>query len=89
MEPFEVDKSSHMGRTMKNPAQGAATTVWGAVAMEMEGKGGIYLDEVAEAELVPQDHTYYLGGYAPQAFDPPTEKALWEESLRLTRVSEK
>lgn len=86
MEPFEVDKKSDMGKAMKDAAQGAATTVWGAVAKELENKGGVYLDEVSVAELVPEDHTYYLGGYAARAFDPPTEKALWEQSLRLTGV---
>lgn len=86
MGDFKVDKESHMAKTMKNPAQGAATTVWGAVAQELEGKGGIYLDEVAEAEPAPLDQLYYLGGYAAQAFDPPSEKALWAESLRLTGV---
>ncbi|KAJ2982107.1 hypothetical protein NUW58_g6514 [Xylaria curta] len=74
--------------TLKSPAQGAATTVWGAVAKELEGKGGIYLDEVAEAWLAPPDALYYHGGYAPQAFDPPTEKKLWDISLKLVGLSE-
>ena len=77
-----------MGKTMKNPAQGAATQTWAAVAKELEGKGGIYLDEVAEAEAVPADHAYYLGGYAPQAFDPETENKLWEASLKLTGIGD-
>ncbi|KAI7781884.1 hypothetical protein LA080_014065 [Diaporthe eres] len=75
-------------RTLKDPAQGAATTVWGAVAKEWEGKGGVYLDEVAEGWLTPPDALYYHGGHAPQAFDPPTEKKLWDVSLKLTGVSE-
>ncbi|KAI0156852.1 short chain dehydrogenase [Xylariaceae sp. FL1272] len=68
---------------MKNEAQGAATTVWAAVAKELEGKGGLYLDEVAEGWLTPADAPYYHGGYAQQAFDPPTERRLWEVSLQL------
>ncbi|KAJ3551269.1 hypothetical protein NPX13_g11401 [Xylaria arbuscula] len=64
---------------MKNPSQGAATTVWAAVAKEWEGKGGVYLDECAEGWLTPENALYYHGGYAPQAFDPPTEKKLWEK----------
>ncbi|KAK9779092.1 hypothetical protein SCAR479_03959 [Seiridium cardinale] len=74
--------------TLKNPAQGAATTVWGAVAREWEGKGGVYLDEVAEGWLTPDDALYYHGGYAPQAFDPPTEKKLWDVSSELVGLSE-
>lgn len=73
---------------LKDPAQGAATTVWGAVAKEWEGKGGVYLDEVAEGWLTPDDALYYHGGYAPQAFDPPTEKKLWDVSLELVGLKE-
>ncbi|XXG95760.1 hypothetical protein Hte_002031 [Hypoxylon texense] len=75
-------------KTMKNPAQGAATAVWAAIAKELEGKGGIYLDEVAEAEPSTPETPYYAGGYSAAAFDPPTEKRLWTESLRLTGLSE-
>lgn len=74
--------------TLKSPAQGAATTVWGAVAKEWEGRGGVYLDEVSEGWLSPPDALYYHGGYAPQAFDPATEKKLWDVSLKLTGLSE-
>lgn len=73
---------------LKDPAQGAATTVWGAVAKEWEGKGGVYLDEVAEGWLTPDDALYYHGGYAPQAFDPPAEKKLWDVSLELVGLKE-
>ena len=78
-----------MATELKNPAQGAATSVWAAVAKELEGKGGIYLDDVGESRPVPDDHTYYKGGYTPKkAFDPPTEKKLWAESLRLVGLNE-
>ncbi|OOQ82271.1 hypothetical protein PEBR_39726 [Penicillium brasilianum] len=33
----------------KSPEQGAATTVWGAVSQELEGKGGLFLDNCAVA----------------------------------------
>ena len=68
-------------RMLKNTAQGAATTVWGAVAKEWEGKGGIYLDEVAEGWLTPPDAHYYDGGYAVQAFDPPHGEETLEYKL--------
>jgi hypothetical protein len=74
-------------KTMKSPAEAAATTAWVAVAKELEGKGGIYLGEVVEAEMSPPDALYYLGGYGAQAFDPSMEKKLWTESLNLTGVS--
>ncbi|KAI8963601.1 NAD(P)-binding protein [Daldinia sp. FL1419] len=77
-----------LAKMLKNPAQGAATSVWAAVAKELEGKGGIYLDEVAEAELTPPDAPYYAGGYHEKAFNPPAEKKLWDISLKLTGLSE-
>jgi hypothetical protein len=72
-----------MQTIMLNAAQGAATSVWAAVAAELEGVGGIYLDNVGEAERVRPDAKYYEGGYDPKAYDPPVEKRLWEESLWL------
>lgn len=86
IEDIKADKQLYS--TIKDPSQGAATTVWGAVAKEWEGKGGVYLDEVAEGWLSLSDALYYHGGYAPQAFDPPTEQKLWEVSLKLTGMSE-
>lgn len=74
-------------KMMKNTEQGAATTVWAAVAKELEGKGGLYLDEVAEAEPTPADAPYYSGGYNSDAFNPEGEKRLWTESLKMTGLS--
>ena len=84
----ELYKLPEIYKILKSPAQGAATSVWAATAKELEGKGGIYLDEVAEAELSPPDAPNYSGGYSAQAFDPSTEKKLWTESLKLTGLSE-
>lgn len=84
----ELHENTELFKTLKDPAQGAATSVWGAVAQELEGKGGVYLDEVAEAELTLPDAPYYSGGYGAQAFDPPTERRLWTESLKMTGLSE-
>ncbi|KAK7931186.1 Short-chain dehydrogenase [Apiospora marii] len=86
VDDIKADKA--MYATLKSEPQGAATTVWGAVAKEWEGKGGVYLDEVAEGWLTPPDALYYHGGYAPQAFDPPTEKRLWDVSMKLVGLGE-
>lgn len=86
IDDIKADKQLY--NTLKDPAQGAATAVWGAVAKEWEGKGGVYLDEVSDGWLTPPDALYYHGGYAPQAFDPPTEKKLWDVSLKLTGLTE-
>ncbi|KAB5511712.1 short chain dehydrogenase [Coniochaeta sp. 2T2.1] len=83
-----LEEDPVIGKILMTPAQAAATTVWAAVARELEGKGGIYLDEVAEAELVGKDAPYAGPGYATRAFDPDTEKRLWTESLKLTGLSD-
>ncbi|KAK6949306.1 hypothetical protein Daesc_009381 [Daldinia eschscholtzii] len=77
-----------LAKMLKNPAQGAATTVWAAIAKELEGKGGLYLDEVAVAEPTPEGKPYYWGGYDKKAFNPEAEKKLWDISLKLTGLSE-
>ncbi|KAI1811311.1 NAD(P)-binding protein [Poronia punctata] len=74
-------------RWLMEPPQGAATSTWAAVARELEDRGALYLDEVAEAEeVVPEP--YHLPGYGPQAFNPEVEKKLWEASLKLVGLSE-
>ncbi|KAI1734667.1 NAD(P)-binding protein [Xylaria scruposa] len=74
-------------RLLMTPAQGAATSTWAAVARELEDRGGMYLDECAEAvQVVPEP--YHLPGYGPQAFNPPTEKKLWEISSELVGIKE-
>ncbi|EKG09423.1 Short-chain dehydrogenase/reductase SDR [Macrophomina phaseolina MS6] len=70
----------------KTPEQGAATTVWCAVAKALEGKGGLYCEDCAEAEPAPvvdgQMRKDY--GYAPWAKgDHETEVKLWELSEKL------
>lgn len=74
-------------RVLMSPQQGAATSVWAAVARELEDRGGMYLDEVAEAQLT-EPEPFHLPGYASQAFDPLSEKKLWEVSSQLTGISQ-
>lgn len=77
-------------RTLKSPAQGAATTVWAAVSPHFDdaANGGRYLSDVGEA--VPMYEGAEMGGpvYAPHAYDPEGEKALWEVSCAVTGVKD-
>lgn len=82
-----------MANYMKSPEQGAATTIFAAVARELEGKGGIYLDCCAEAPGLPANHDKIGAGnidygYAPWAFDSVKEEALWTKSLKLVGLPE-
>ncbi|KAK7424414.1 hypothetical protein QQX98_000379 [Neonectria punicea] len=84
----EIMATPAVQRMLKNPQQGSDTSVWAAVAKELEGKGGRYLEDVSESEPVSGE-TYVGGpGYAPQAYDPPTEKALWTASLKMLSLED-
>jgi NAD(P)-dependent dehydrogenase (short-subunit alcohol dehydrogenase family) len=72
---------------LKDAGQGAATTVWGAVAKVLEGKGGLYLENCGEAgEAVGDDVS--SGGYAAFAFDEKAERKLWEVCCEMVGVKE-
>jgi NAD(P)-dependent dehydrogenase (short-subunit alcohol dehydrogenase family) len=62
----------------KTPEQGAATSVWGATAPELEGKGGLYLDDcqIASVRTSDDDPT----GYEAYARDPAAARRLWTVS---------
>jgi NAD(P)-dependent dehydrogenase (short-subunit alcohol dehydrogenase family) len=62
----------------KTPEQGAATSAWAATAPELEGKGGLYLDDcqIASVRTSPDDP----GGYEAYALDAEAAKRLWTVS---------
>jgi NAD(P)-dependent dehydrogenase (short-subunit alcohol dehydrogenase family) len=66
----------------KTPAQGASTSVWAAVGDELEGVGGLYLENLAEAP--PYDGGRV--GVAPHALDPEAAERLWALSEDTTGV---
>jgi NAD(P)-dependent dehydrogenase (short-subunit alcohol dehydrogenase family) len=74
-------------RYMKDPEQGAATTVYAAISHEWEGKGGKYLSDCVVQEpfkKIDEGVTaLYDDGYATWIYDSEKEGRLWKESLRL------
>ncbi|KAE8362190.1 dehydrogenase with different specificitie [Aspergillus caelatus] len=76
------EKNKFLINYWKSTEQGAVTTVWGAVARELEGIGGKYLDNYQIA--LPADPAQRHGpGYAVWAYSPEMEKRLWAISLDL------
>jgi hypothetical protein len=65
----------------KDAGQGAATSVWAAVAPELEGVGGLYLEDCAIARPVTDVNA--MRGYMPYALDPERAARLWEVSEEL------
>lgn len=70
---------------MKSLGQGASTTVWGACAKELKGKGGLYLEDCDVAshtkDLDPQAQGVL--GYVDHARNEDGEKRLWADSLKM------
>lgn len=73
---------------MKNAEQGAATTVWAAVAKCWEGCGGKYLDDCQIAPPHPEGGKRLDSGYAPWAYDEEKAKKLWTMSNKLVGLPE-
>ncbi|KIE03664.1 short-chain dehydrogenase, partial [Metarhizium majus ARSEF 297] len=71
---------------MLNPPQGAATSVWAAVAPVWEGKGGKYLTNCSIASNAAGNPEVLDPGAAPHAYDVQAEDRLWELSAKLVGV---
>ncbi|MEU4742770.1 SDR family NAD(P)-dependent oxidoreductase [Actinosynnema sp. NPDC023658] len=75
-----------MGRAMdegfrlKTPEQGAATSVLLATSPLLEGVGGRYFEDCAEA--LPNDGTNVISGVAGYALDPEAASRLWQVTER-------
>lgn len=65
--------------TLVDVPTGAATQVWAATSPELEGQGGLYLEDCAVAGPTPGDGS---AGYAPWAVDPDAARSLWDWSER-------
>lgn len=67
---------------VKSAQQAAATSVWAATAPELAGRGGLVLEDCAEALPVGPD-THAWSGYDAGVADPETARRLWDNSLEL------
>ena len=66
---------------MTNLEQACATSVYGAVSSEIEGKGGLYLEGASVVvQPCPRDADGVEYGFAEHAFDEQNEEKLWELS---------
>ncbi|KAL0258909.1 hypothetical protein SLS55_006413 [Diplodia seriata] len=90
----EIKEYEKYRKIFKSPEQGAATTVWCATATALEGKGGLYCENVGEAEPAQIDEVtgtwkVFDITYAPWAKgDEETERQLWEISEKMVGLRE-
>lgn len=67
--------------TFKSLQAGAATSAWAASAPELEGRGGLYLEDCAVGQV--NDSTEVLGGYRSRVLDAGRAEQLWAISEAL------
>ncbi|KIW41798.1 uncharacterized protein PV06_05411 [Exophiala oligosperma] len=79
----QIVQNPAIAAKLKSAEQGAATTVWAAVAREWEGKGEKFLEDCQEGEPCRDDHLRLAPGYAPHIYDFKSAARLWQESMRM------
>jgi NAD(P)-dependent dehydrogenase (short-subunit alcohol dehydrogenase family) len=70
---------------IKTIGHAAATTLWAAVAPELERNGGLVLEDCGEAEPAGPD-THPWSGFDPAVADRATAAQLWRHSVKLIRT---
>jgi NAD(P)-dependent dehydrogenase (short-subunit alcohol dehydrogenase family) len=77
-----IDAAGAPNPAAKTVAEGAATSVWAAVAPELAGRGGLILEDCGLAlPTSPQSHRW--SGYEPDVIDPAIAAELWTRSLEI------
>lgn len=80
-----LDENDKPREGFKTTEQGAATSVWAAVGDELEGQGGLYLEDCAQA--VPWRQERPWNGVMPHALDPEAADRLWDLSAKTVGAS--
>jgi len=77
-----INEKGEVNARFKTPEQGASTSVWAATAPELEGIGGLYLENCGQAP--PFDKANPAIGVLPHALDPEAAERLWGLSVETT-----
>ena len=77
-----IDENGKIAEGFKTPEQGASTSVWAAVGSELEGVGGLYLENCAQAAPFSADKPRQ--GVMLHALDPEAAERLWALSVATT-----
>ncbi|MGB2578611.1 NAD(P)-dependent dehydrogenase (short-subunit alcohol dehydrogenase family) [Elusimicrobium simillimum] len=80
-----IRRPKNTGDLYKNVEQGAATTTWAASSPELEGKGGIYLEDCNIAPIVP-DGSPAPFGVRPWALNKEYADKLWKICEEMTNI---
>lgn len=74
-----VDSEGNVNERFKTVEQGASTSVWAATSPDLAGRGGRYLEDCAEAEVI-EGVPEMPKGVMQYAVDPALAEQLWEIS---------
>ena len=77
-----LDENDKAVTGFKTTEQGASTSVWAAVGPELEGVGGLYLEDCAQA--APWSKENPRAGVMAHALDPESAERLWALSVETT-----
>jgi NAD(P)-dependent dehydrogenase (short-subunit alcohol dehydrogenase family) len=77
-----INADGSVSDMVKTTAQAAATSVWAATVPELDGRGGLVLEDCGEAQPVGPD-THPWMGFDASVADPETARLLWEHSRDL------
>jgi NAD(P)-dependent dehydrogenase (short-subunit alcohol dehydrogenase family) len=80
-----IRRPKNTGDRYKTVPQGAATTVWAAVSDDLDGVGGVYLEDSNVAVVVP-DGSPAPFGVRPWALDAAAVERLWQRCEEMTGV---
>ncbi|MFC4807899.1 oxidoreductase [Paenibacillus sp. GCM10023250] len=91
-EMLAIYAHDNKGRRSENPLlktveQGAATSIWCATSPQLDGKGGVYCEDVDIANISTADSSSAQSGVTPWAIDPSLASRLWRLSEKLTGIT--
>ncbi|KAF4965706.1 hypothetical protein FSARC_6489 [Fusarium sarcochroum] len=76
-----LKSDAYLEKIFKSPDQGAATSVWAAIAKALDGEGGKYLENCQIIGKYDPSTPMFAPGYGDHAYDTEKAKKLWEKSL--------
>ena len=81
-----IDAQGNVSPLFKTPEQGASTSIWAAVGPQLDGVGGLYLEDCQQS--APFDPARPYVGYMPYALDLQHAERLWTVSKDLVGAEE-
>jgi len=78
-----IDENGVPNPAFKTPAQGAGTSIWAATAPELDGVGGLFLEDLQQSTPLDETNPNPLFGYKPHALDEDSARRLWTLSEEL------